>query len=164
MTRGKRLRIALACAVSILSLAGTSASATTYAWEGIDYGKQNNGLNPGFHHQTRCVNLGDDWIGQGCYYGDDDDFRVFDDAPDGRRIGLEWRTDYGRWGMCVSKEGNSLHGERKCYKDFKEHHHVQIRVMACDGDAFSCGKPVRGSGWFGEDGGPTPTAWSRWST
>lgn len=161
----KMVRIALVGLLASCLFVGTgeSAHAVTYTWEGIDYGSQNNAFNPGFHRGVHCLGI-NDRAGDGCYYGDDDDFRVFDNAPDGRRVGVEWKTDYGRWGMCVSRLGNSLKGERKCYRDFKEGHRIIMRVMLCDADAFTCGKPVRGSGWFGEDGGPAPTAWSGFST
>lgn len=100
--------------------------------------------------------------GLGCFEEDGDYIQVGDTASDGRRVGVQWRTGYGRSGICVSKHGQdtiiksgTLVGNYSCNKNMKEGHKIRIRVGACNGSKVNCGRLKNWGTW---------SAWSRWMT
>lgn len=143
-----RWRVLVAAALgasALIPFASPPAEAVTYTWEGINYGvKDPWNFSPG---DCYWVDEPATSSGQFCFEADGDRFRVADTGSDGRRAGVEWKTSYGRWGMCVSKEGNTLSGERTCDFNFAEGRRIIFRGGLCDGTVHSCGKPVAGSGW-----------------
>jgi hypothetical protein len=85
-----------------------------------------------------CVTAGDG-MGAGCYMAHGDQFEVSDFMPDGRSTGVQWKTDYGRYGLCRNKMGSRSYGF--CNKDFAENHTITFRYGYCDGDVKDCTVP-----------------------
>jgi hypothetical protein len=82
-----------------------------------------------------------------CFEHDGDWLDVGDLALDKMRAGMQWRTDYGRAGICVNTHGvdanypfgGSSQGEHACNKNFDEGSLIQFRAGRCDGSEVNCG-------------------------
>jgi hypothetical protein len=61
---------------------------------------------------------------------------------DGRSIGIEWQTDYGRHGLCRDKAGTKTIVQI-CTKDMAENTYIRYRVGMCNVTASkTCTKPA----------------------
>lgn len=73
---------------------------------------------------TACKQLGN--AAMACFRPYGDVLEVWDDAADGWRVSAEWKTDYGRSGVCAIKTGKD---HRKCNYDMAEGHQITFRVV-----------------------------------
>src|SRR5689334_21792698 len=89
-------------AVAVAIVLGTQQGAFA-AWEGVDYGVKVSSA-PG---QTSFGTFAANGSGFGGVNQSTDDVYVEDKSADGQRVGLEWKTDTGRSGICVNKIGDN---------------------------------------------------------
>lgn len=115
MTRIKTLAAGLGCAALIATAApaGAVAAQTTKSAEG------------------GCVSLKG---ARGCFIPDGDIIIVEDKAADGYHVSVEWKTSYGRKGVCKFS-GNS--SQQRCNYNLRENQEIQFRVVMSNGHRFT---------------------------
>lgn len=131
--RPPRLRVALTALLSALMVVVAAPGAQAYSYEyDVAYDPF---LDPA--GSTSCVSPGGG-VGAACYMAYGDYLEVSDFLPDGRSVGMQWKTDYGRYGLCRNKMGSRSYGF--CNKDFAENKKITFRYGVCDGDVKDCTK------------------------
>ena len=161
--RPKTSTLWFATALATLLILALASPANAH-WEGTQKALRiDQGFDPGFNTQ-KCV-FSQVTSDKACYRRNNDTFRVYDWTEDDMRVGVEWRADYGDWGpppspragLCwhTMHTGYYSNWTGVCDLNFWEGRKVIFRVGRCDGDAYPCGKPGRGSGW---------KDWSAWTS
>jgi len=92
----------------------------------------------------------------GCIEMNGDYLQIADGKKDGKRAGMQWKTGYGRHGLCVNKFGKDFYqkgyykfpsGKRVCNKNFREGSWITFRVGTCNGSKFDCSKTKNWRNW-----------------
>lgn len=98
-----------------------------------------------------------------CFQPDGDKLNVMDNATDGQRVGMQWKSG-SRSGMCVNAQGKGaggtvdafdavMIGTHGCNKDLPESATITFRVVRCDASRSDCGVL---SSWH------DPSSWKSW--
>lgn len=87
-------------------------------------------------------------LNNGCYIATGDYIEVQDNREDGYETGVQWTTDYGRFGLCINLLGGRSYGF--CNKDFAEGHTITFRLGHCDKETSV--DACRSRGWIWDTG------------
>jgi hypothetical protein len=89
----------------------------------------------------------------GCYRESGDRLLLGDAVKDGKSVGIWWKTDYGRSGLCIHSRGKDTdpdspiyEGGAACNKNYLEDHYITFKVGEC---AAGCNKLKNWSNWSG---------------
>ncbi|MEH0111336.1 hypothetical protein V6N00_16620 [Tersicoccus sp. MR15.9] len=104
-----------------------------------------------------CTNNGGTPTAVACFEGSGDYLDIGDVAADHQSVGVQWKTDYGRSGICVNSSGIDTMlesaslwlGNHSCNKDFREHHRIWIRAGRCNFSAVNCRNLANWTSWSG---------------
>ena len=139
--RGFQLAMVLALGLAFALVPVTSASAATYTFEyNVAYNPAVDPPWPG-----KCMNSSS---GYACYIATGDYLEVADFRADGMGTGIQWTTDYGRFGLCHNRMGSRSIGY--CNKNFAEGRKIIFRYGRCDAEPSS--DNCRARGWIWETG------------
>ena len=124
-----RVRTTVSAAVGIVAcLVLLSAPAQGYSFE------YNVATNPS--HGTGCKSLpfrvSGDYSSGGCFQADGDVLWVADNNPDGESVAVQWKTNYGRAGLCRDTHGVHAWSYVRCNKNFKENKSIKFRAGKCN--------------------------------
>lgn len=148
--RARRSVLALPAALFALVLAAGPASAYSYEYDVAKDATWQQAVN-------RDCNFRSLGVGGVCFDEVGDDFYVDDWAADGRSIGIQWKTDYGRYGLCRMKAGAAAN-IHICDKNMIENTFIKYRVGVCDVDwGNNCTRPAHYK-WDG----PASLPWTGW--
>ncbi len=132
-----------------LVTAPTAAAAYTREWDSATSDNWVNG-------KAWCMWRVPDTPAVGCWFPQEDDLQIADTASDSKRVGLQWKTDYGRFGVCVQSHGADSYldggafqvGNYSCHDlNLAEGHTITFRVGTCDGSKADCGVLANWSQW-----------------
>lgn len=151
-----RLRIVLSIVATLVVasfIGAPAASAYTREWNSVTSDNWVNG-------KAWCMWKVPDTPAIGCWFPEEDDLQIADLASDSKRVGMQWKTSYGRFGVCVNAKGADSYfgdgslqvGNYSCNDiNIAEGHTITFRVGTCNGSQVDC---TVISNW-GE--------WSQWS-
>ena len=126
-----------------------TAAAYTREWDSVTSDNWING-------KAWCIWRVPDTPAVGCWFPDSDDLQIADLASDGKRVGMQWKTDYGRFGVCVQANGADSYlgggalqaGKYSCNQiNIAEDHTISFRVGTCNGSQVDCGVIANWGQW-----------------
>lgn len=94
-----------------------------------------------------CILREDSW-GNACFAFYGDIFWVQDNRADGLSVGVHWRTESGRRGICRNNQGLDI-WRWACNKDVPENQWVEFRLGRCDGTKYNCSSLYGWQDWTG---------------
>ncbi|MEH0111335.1 hypothetical protein V6N00_16615 [Tersicoccus sp. MR15.9] len=149
------MRRAGAVAATVVAVAGTMLAAPAAANAAdfeFDYAVAQSWQNG----KAWCVNNPGIPTAVGCWESRGDVLQVGDLAADHRSVGMQWKTDYGRAGICVNTHGKDAtityainQGKHLCNKNMAEGHDIWVRVGRCDFSAVNCRNLANWTSWSG---------------
>ena len=147
-----RLGVALLALFAALTAAVVAPSpASAYSFE-YDYAVSTHWSNGKYW----CVHNGGVPSAIGCFEQRGDYLEPGDAAADGQSVGIQWKTDYGRSGVCVSTGGKDssydyafVQGDRQCNKNFEENRTITYRTGRCNFSTTNCGSLANWNSWSG---------------